>query len=74
MDENYLEMAERLDSAQRDASVAAASRAAQAESHPNFDGQHCIDCDGEIPAGRLALGRIRCVYCQESRERKNARP
>lgn len=29
----------------------------------------CDDCGNEIPAGRLALGKIRCVYCQSRRER-----
>ena len=36
------------------------------ETHSDFDGQHCVeeDCQVEIPAARLALGRIRCVTCQ----------
>ena len=35
----------------------------------DFDGKHCIDCDLEISAGRLALGKFTCIYCQELRER-----
>ena len=40
------------------------------ESHPNFDGLHCLDCDDEIPPARLALKRIRCVLCQGLLERR----
>lgn len=43
------------------------------ESHPDFDGKHCIDCDGEIPAKRLELHRIRCVDCQSMLEAQRAR-
>lgn len=41
----------------------------QPESHPDFDGLHCIDCEDLIPAPRLLWGRIRCVGCQEHKER-----
>lgn len=35
------------------------------ESHPKFDGKHCVEeeCGVEIPAERLALGKVRCVDC-----------
>lgn len=39
------------------------------ETHPDFDGVHCVDCDDDIPAGRLVLGKVRCVYCQALLER-----
>jgi RNA polymerase-binding transcription factor DksA len=39
------------------------------ETHPDFDGAHCIDCEDEVPAARLSWGRIRCVGCQEHKER-----
>ena len=42
-----------------------------AESHPEFDGEHCVDCDESIPVVRLQLGRVRCVGCQSILE-KNA--
>lgn len=64
-------------SAQEDAFRAAALRAVSAathrETHPDFDGESCIDCSGEIPEGRLKLGKIRCVDCQAALEtfRKN---
>lgn len=38
------------------------------ETHPDFDGKHCIDCDDLMPTERLAMGRIRCVYCQHTKE------
>lgn len=41
------------------------------ETHPDFDGENCLDCGEEIPELRLSMGRIRCVYCQEALERKN---
>ncbi len=41
------------------------------ETHPDFDGESCIDCGEQIPELRLSMGRIRCVYCQEALERKN---
>lgn len=39
------------------------------ESHEDFDGEHCLDCGDEMPLQRLAWGRIRCVSCQEFKER-----
>lgn len=41
------------------------------ERHPDFDGQHCIDCDAEIPQVRLNMGKIRCVDCQSELELRN---
>jgi RNA polymerase-binding transcription factor DksA len=39
------------------------------EQHPDFDGSSCVDCGCDIPAGRLALGKVRCVPCKDKRER-----
>jgi RNA polymerase-binding transcription factor DksA len=39
------------------------------ETHPDFDGKNCIDCDSEIQDGRLKLGKIRCIFCQQKKER-----
>jgi RNA polymerase-binding transcription factor DksA len=39
------------------------------ETHPDFDGAHCVTCEEPIPAARLALGKVRCVYCQEDLEK-----
>ncbi len=41
------------------------------ESHPDFDGESCLDCGDTIPEVRLNMGKIRCVYCQEALEKKN---
>lgn len=38
------------------------------ELHPDFDGEHCVDCETPIPAKRLEWGRVRCVDCQEDVE------
>ena len=42
------------------------------ESHPGFDGAHCVEekCGVAIPAGRLALGKVRCVDCQTILEKR----
>lgn len=40
------------------------------ESHPDFDGVHCLECDEEMIEFRLSIGRIRCVYCQNILERR----
>ena len=37
--------------------------------HPDFDGEHCVDCGSDIPEGRLAMSRIRCVPCETVVER-----
>lgn len=41
------------------------------ETHPDFDGEHCVDCDISIPEGRLKLGKVRCVDCQSDLEKYN---
>lgn len=41
------------------------------EKHPDFDGVHCVDCEVQIPQGRLQLGKVRCVDCQSELEHIN---
>lgn len=46
------------------------------ETDPNFDGEHCLDCEEEIPIERLALGKIFCFDCQtikDEMEKRNRR-
>ena len=47
----------------------------QPETHPDFDGEHCVECDVEIPVARLLMHKVRCVDCQsvleESARRAN---
>lgn len=33
----------------------------------------CVDCGEDIPEGRLKLGRVRCVDCQEYLEKRSGR-
>lgn len=46
------------------------SPALKAQTHPDFDGLHCVDCDVEIPEQRLKWGRVRCTACESVRELK----
>jgi RNA polymerase-binding transcription factor DksA len=57
--------------------IAAARRANAPESHPDFDGESCIECGETVPKARLNLGKIRCIDCQsakEHRQKQAARP
>ena len=45
---------------------------AKPESHPDFDGRHCVECCEAIPKPRLALGKVRCVICQQRLEGQSA--
>ena len=70
MDEWHLEQAARLEQALRDDALARNNAAMVAESHPDFDGGHCVECGIEIPEGRLALKKVRCTECQSRKERR----
>ena len=72
MDEKYMELAGDQEQKLRDYAVTQAALKAAPEKHPSFDGKHCIVCDVEIHPGRLALGRIKCIDCQEATEKRNA--
>jgi RNA polymerase-binding transcription factor DksA len=61
--------ASELEQAHRESAIIAASKKAAPETHPDFDGETCLDCGEDIPPARLALGKIRCVYCQSALER-----
>lgn len=66
------ELGDRAQAAQgeiNDAAIAASRRAMEPESHPDFDGSHCVDGGELIPKARLLMGKIRCVDCQEDLER-----
>lgn len=69
MNEKDLELADALAQAQRDNGIANSKRAMAPQRHPNFDGLHCVDCEVEIPAARLAMHRVRCTGCQAYIER-----
>ena len=36
----------------------------------NWETTSCVDCDCEIEEGRLNLGKVRCLRCQETLEKK----
>jgi RNA polymerase-binding transcription factor DksA len=54
-----------------------ARKKAAPEQLPRADGTYeqtdCIDCGGEIPLGRLNLGKVRCIGCQSALERRARR-
>ncbi len=41
------------------------------QTHPDFDGLHCIDCEEDLPAVRLAYKRVRCTVCQEAQDKRD---
>lgn len=43
------------------------------QSHPDFDGKHCLDCDEPIPEVRLKNGYILCVDCKTIQEKEDKR-
>jgi hypothetical protein len=40
-----------------------------AQSHPDFDGEHCIGCGDGLPPVRIAYKFVRCTNCQCEVER-----
>lgn len=63
-----------LETEQREALIRAKQEAYAAMKPPiDFDGKHCVQCDDEIPTGRLALNKWTCVICQKLIDRKGAR-
>jgi hypothetical protein len=68
---DFLDQAEETVQAFTDESVAKVRKALEPETHPDFDGESCVDCGETIIAGRLALGKVRCVYCQAILEKKS---
>jgi RNA polymerase-binding transcription factor DksA len=64
-----------LEIAQTESSIAAVRNAAKPEQVKvggEWRQKECEDCGDEIPIGRLDLGRIRCIACQEALERRRA--
>ena len=57
-----------LEASMTESAIALARRANTPEFHPDFDGETCIECGNEIPLGRLAMAKIRCVHCQRATE------
>jgi len=56
---------------QLDDALAAHRRGLVDPAAAEFDGIHCVECDEPVhPPARAALGHIRCLGCQEDRERR----
>jgi hypothetical protein len=60
-----------VETCQADAERRARGRSAP-ESHPDFDGIHCVECEDAIFLQRLKLGKVRCVSCQQDLEKRQA--
>lgn len=59
-----------------DAYVASVRRKAAPEQAQNLDGSWPVtecECGEDIPLGRIALGKIRCIDCQQALERSRRR-
>ena len=55
------------------AAIAAQQRKMAPEQVQNPDGSwpvtECLACGDDIPLPRIQMGKVRCVFCQERRER-----
>lgn len=69
-DADSLDVAAELQDAFNRRGIEAVRAAAAQQTHPDFDGKRCIECAVKIPVARLKLGRINCVSCQDSLEKK----
>lgn len=72
---DVLDQAAAITERERSVVESVARNLAKPETHPNFDGIHCVgdieeECGAEIPAERLQMGRVRCVECQARVERR----
>lgn len=66
-----LDMAAQLQDQNNEQARARAALASQPQTHEDFDGEHCLVCFDDMPAARLAAGRIRCVVCETKIEKSN---
>ena len=66
-----LDIASDIQEAFNQRGIEASRKAALQQTDENFDGKNCIECGGEIPSARLALGRIKCVSCQDALEKRS---
>lgn len=68
-----LDSAVELTQIRMDDAIKESSRALRPQQIRNDDGTwpvtDCDECGNEIPEGRLLMGKIRCVYCQDRLER-----
>lgn len=69
MDEKSLEMAEAIERGEREAGMARVAKLNAPQSHPDFNGIDCVECDEPIHMLRLAMGKVRCTHCQQRTEK-----
>ena len=67
-DEN--DRASALEAAFNENAIQVVRQKAAPETHPDFDGKHCVECGEGIPQVRLTNGRVRCVVCQNILEKR----
>lgn len=71
---DVLDAATELTSRMTDSYVALARKKSVPEQAQNPDGTwpttECEDCGVDIPAARLAMGKVRCVDCQAVKEKR----
>ena len=70
---DFLDAATELAEAFTDAAILKVRMANAPESHPDFNGKNCLDCGDTLISARLALGKMRCVYCQDHLEKLKKR-
>lgn len=70
-----LDQAQAINEQHQEASLALFRERSKPEQVRNEDGSwphpECIDCGVDIPEGRLNLGKVRCLDCQELLERRS---
>lgn len=64
MDERLFELAAKAEQEQREIAARAVAEMNRPQAHPDFDGTHCVNCEDDIPHGRLAMGKVYCTACQ----------
>ena len=69
---DFLDAATEIAEAFTEAAIQRVRGESAPQSHPDFDGENCIECADALPPLRLTMGKIRCVYCQGALERKNS--
>jgi RNA polymerase-binding transcription factor DksA len=73
---NFTELMDQAQEEQERSNRAALERIqskAAPETHPDFDGKHCVECPTIIPIARRNLGKVRCVHCQTALEKRTTR-
>lgn len=72
LNDAFIEQAEAVADAAREAALSNVRKALRPEQVQNADGTwpqpECVDCGEDIPLGRLSLGKIRCIFCQNVKE------